>query len=244
MCGITGYLNLNGKDLDPRASHLPAMCASIYHRGPDEEGKMVLGPVAKGMRRLSIIDLLSGQQPICNEDKTIWIVFNGEIYNFQELTPKLIGLGHKFATKCDTEAIVHLYEEYGIDCVQHLEGMFAFAIYDTNKKRLFIARDRMGEKPLHWSVFNNQFIFGSEIKAILAHPDAKRALNPQALQEYLSLEYVPAPSSIFKDIHKLPAGGYMLVENGQIKVDTYWSPEITRSNLSFADSCDKVVELL
>lgn len=244
MCGIAGYLNLNGHDLDVHRSHLPAMCASIFHRGPDEEGTMVLGPVALGMRRLSIIDLLSGQQPITNEDKTIWIVFNGEIYNFQELTKKLIDLGHKFATKCDTEAIVHLYEEYGVDCLQHLEGMFAFAIYDTNKKRLFIARDRMGEKPLHWCVFNNQFIFGSEIKAILAHPDAGRELNPQALQEYLALEYVPAPSTIFRNIHKLPAGSYLLVENGQVKIDSYWSPRITRSKISFHDACDKVIELL
>lgn len=244
MCGIAGYLNLDGAALDWHESHLATMCRSIHHRGPDEEGMKFVGPAALGMTRLSIIDLSTGQQPIANEDNTIWIVFNGEIYNFHELTERCLSLGHKFKTRSDTEAIVHLYEEYGIDCVQYLEGMFAFAIWDTNKQRLFIARDRMGEKPLHWAIFDNIFFFGSEIKTILSHPKAKRQLNPVALQEYLSLEYVPAPSTMFEGIHKLPPASYMLVEHGQVKIDRYWSPDVTKCNLSESEASEKLLELL
>ena len=174
MCGIVGYLNLNKHHIEEKDNHLGRMCKSIYHRGPDEEGYTVLGPCAIGMTRLSIIDVAGGQQPIANEDESIWIVFNGEIYNFQELQKLVLERGHKLKTKSDTEAIVHLYEEFGIDCLKYLEGMFAFAIWDKNKERLFIARDRMGEKPLHWGVFNNKLIFASELNTILAHPDARK----------------------------------------------------------------------
>ncbi len=244
MCGITGYFNLNGTALDPHERHLRAMCGSIAHRGPDEEGMMITGPAALGMTRLSIIDLSGGQQPIGNEDNSIWIVFNGEIYNFHELRNALIKKGHTFKTKTDTETIVHLYEEYGVDCVQHLEGMFAFALWDSNKERLFLARDRMGEKPLHWSIFDGQFIFGSEIKTILTHPKSRQRLNPVALQEYLSLEYVPAPSTMFEAIHKLPPASYMIVEGGQVKINRYWSPQFSYSEMSEGEASERLIELL
>lgn len=244
MCGIVGYLNLNGKDLSAKENYLDAMCHSIAHRGPDEEGMKVIGPAAIGMTRLAIIDVAGGQQPICNEDSDIWIVFNGEIYNFQELQERVKALGHKLETKSDTEVIVHLYEEYGTDCVKYLEGMFAFAIFDTRKQRLFIARDRMGEKPLHWGVFDGTFIFGSEIKGILTHPKSKRELDSLALQKYLSLEYVPNPQSIFAGIHKLPPAHLLVVEGGQVKVERYWLPDIQTQDVGEEEAQEELVRLL
>lgn len=244
MCGIVGYMNLNGAELDKERTHLPAMCHSIHHRGPDDTGELIIGPVAIGMTRLSIIDLTTGHQPISNEDGRIWIVFNGEIYNYQELQKLVLSKGHTLRTSSDTEVIVHLYEEYGIDCLKLLEGMFAFAIWDANKERLVIARDRMGEKPLHYGTFDGQLLFGSELKGILAHPSAKRELSPEALQKYLALEYVPAPLSIFKGIHKLLPAHYLLVQNGEIKTGCYWQPEISKEKLSEAESQEKLTELL
>jgi asparagine synthase (glutamine-hydrolysing) len=244
MCGIVGYLNLNGETLTDRHDHLPAMCDSIAHRGPDEEGMKLVGPCAMGMTRLAIIDLATGQQPICNEDGTIWIVFNGEIYNYQELQERVLALGHTLATKSDTETIVHLYEEYGVECLQFLEGMFAFAIYDTKKERLFIARDRMGEKPLHWGVFDGTLIYSSEIKGILSHPKSRRALDSAAMQKYLALEYVPNPSSMFKDINKLPPAHFMIVEKGQVKIDRYWLPDIKSEDMTEDEAASEIVRLL
>jgi asparagine synthase (glutamine-hydrolysing) len=227
MCGITGYLNLNGKELDPYERHLERMCGAITHRGPDEEGRKYIGPAALGMTRLSIIDLSGGQQPISNEDGTIWIVFNGEIYNFHELQKFLRAKGHQLRTKSDTEVIVHLYEEFGADCLQKLEGMYSFAIWDSNTQTLFIARDRMGEKPLHWGIFEGQFVFGSEIKAILTHPKSRKNLNLDALQKYLALEYVPSPESIFEGIHKLRPGHFLRIKEGQIEIHNYWKPDVS-----------------
>lgn len=246
MCGIAGYLQLNGRHLDPDQAILNSMCASIHHRGPDDRGGMITGPVALSMTRLSIIDLTTGHQPISNEDDSIWIVFNGEIYNFQELRERLLAKGHKFKTNSDTEAIVHLYEEYGVDCLQHLEGMFAFALWDSNKERLFIARDRLGEKPLHWGVFDGNLIFGSEIKVLFAHPSTKKELDAESMQKYLALEYVPAPKSIFKGINKLMPAHFLLVEKGQIKTECYWSPYNKNGNekLSENEAEEKLVELL
>jgi asparagine synthase (glutamine-hydrolysing) len=246
MCGIVGYLNLNGQALDPQEDWLSPMCHSILHRGPDEEGKIIVGPAALGMTRLSIIDLSTGQQPIPNEDKTIWIVFNGEIYNFHDLQKLVLEKGHTLKTNSDTEVIVHLYEEFGVDCVKHLEGMFAFAIWDTQRERLFIARDRMGEKPLHYGVFDGQLIFGSELKGILAHPraNAARELDLVALQKYLAMEYVPAPSSIFKGISKLLPAHYLLVEAGQLKTGSYWQPQIDSQRLSEEEAIERLIERL
>lgn len=244
MCGIVGYLNLNKQPIEERDNHLPRMCESITHRGPDEEGWKVIGPAAIGMTRLSIIDVSGGQQPIANEDNTIWIVFNGEIYNFQELQKLVQERGHKLRTKSDTETIVHLYEEFGIDCLKYLEGMFAFAIWDSKKERLFIARDRMGEKPLHWGVFDGKLIFGSELKSILTHPSSRKELDDLAMQKYLSLEYVPAPHSMFKGISKLPPAHFMVVEDGQIKTERYWLPSTETVDISEEEAVKKLIELL
>ena len=244
MCGIVGYINLNGSAIDPNKNYLPAMCHSIHHRGPDDAGELVMGPVAMGMTRLSIIDLNTGHQPICNEDGKIWIVFNGEIYNYQELTKLVLSKGHTLKTTTDTEIIVHLYEEYGIDCLQYLEGMFAFSLWDSTQERLLIARDRMGEKPLHYGVFDGQVIYGSELKGILAHPNAKRQLCPEALQKYLALEYVPAPLSIFDGIRKLMPAHYLLIQNGQLKTASYWTPKISREKLSEQEAAERLLDLL
>src|SRR5262249_37868300 len=194
--------------------------------------------------RLSIIDVAGGHQPIGNEDGSVWIVFNGEIYNFHELRDRLLKHGHRFATRSDTETVVHLYEEYGVECLNYLEGMFAFAIWDGDRQRLFIARDRLGEKPLHWGIFDGQLIFSSEIKGILAHPKATRAVDPGALQRYLALEYVPAPHSIFKGIEKLMPAHYMLVEAGQVKTGRYWEPVACPTELPEQEAAEKLVHLL
>ena len=175
MCGIAGYMNLTGNPVETGDKiPLALMCDSIKHRGPDEWGMQVVGPSALGMTRLSIIDLSTGKQPISNEDDSVWIVFNGEIYNFHALKAALLQKGYKFKTGTDTEVILHLYQEHGLSCLDHLEGMFAFAIYDKNQKRLLIARDRMGEKPLHYAIVNSHLVFCSEIKGILAFPGFKK----------------------------------------------------------------------
>ena len=244
VCGIVGYLNLNGSPLNPYETTLASMCESILHRGPDEQGMTVKGPIALGMTRLSIIDLATGQQPIPNEDQSVWIVFNGEIYNYQALQDKVRAAGHKLATNSDTEVIVHLYEDYGIDCLQFLEGMFSFAIWDIPKQRLFIARDRMGEKPLHWGIFDGKLIFGSEIKGILAHPCAKRELDTHALRKYLALEYVPAPDTIFRGIHKLKPAHFMVVENGNLNVRNYWHPRIESVPMDENEAEQRFISLL
>lgn len=244
MCGIVGYLNLNGEKLDGTSELIGSMCHSIAHRGPDEEGSIIIDSAALGMTRLSIIDLSTGQQPIPNSDESAWIVFNGEIYNYKEIRELLVKKGHKFKTSSDTESIVHLYEEYGVDCLEHLEGMFAFAIWDRAKQRLFIARDRMGEKPLHWGIFEGQFIFGSEIKGLLAHPAVSKDLNPEALMRYLSLEYVPAPHSIFKGINKLMPAHYMIVEGGQVSIKNYWNPKPEKAKFSEQEASERLMELL
>ena len=169
------------------------MCEAIRHRGPDEDGFYVNGATGMAMRRLAIIDLAGGQQPIPNRDRTAWIVFNGEIYNYRELREKLEKLGHEFHTNCDTEAIIHAYDRYGADCPRHLRGMFAFAIWDERKQELFLARDRVGKKPLLYANVNGQLIFGSEFNALLQHPDISRDIDREAIHYYLSFMCVPAP---------------------------------------------------
>ncbi len=198
------------------------MCRSILHRGPNDQGIFVDGLVGIGMRRLSIIALSTGHQPISNEAGTIWIVFNGEIYNYQDLSKDLIRRGHRFKTDSDTEVIVHLYEEYGDACVDHLRGMFAFAIWDRTRDRVFIARDRLGVKPLYYWWRNGQLVFGSEIKGILAHPDVLPTLNAEGLLYYLRYFYIPDPLTIFQDIHKLPPGHCLSLTGGCLSVKSYW----------------------
>ena len=230
MCGIAGFVDLwDRKAAGPenRQEILARMCRIIRHRGPDDQGLMVKTGVALGMRRLAIIDLVSGNQPMSGEDGSVTIVFNGEIYNFQELQPKLESRGHKFQTHSDTEAIVHAYEEFGPECLKDLRGMFAFAIWDDKARTLFIARDRAGKKPLYYTVTpNGTLVFGSELKALLEHPDVEREIDPQALDAYFTLGYVPDPLSIFRNVHKLPPGHYLNFTNGQVTVKQYWDFEL------------------
>lgn len=210
MCGIAGIVDL---DATPEKGLIERMCRIMTHRGPDGEGYHISGPVALGHRRLSIIDLAGGKQPLCNEDGMVWITFNGEIYNFQELRDDLVAKGHRFATRSDTEAIVHAYEEYGERCVERLRGMFAFAVWDSRADKLFIARDRLGKKPLYYCHNGGRFLFASEIKAILQDEGVPRDLNHKALADYLTYHYIPFPETIFKGIRKLEPGHFLRVES-------------------------------
>src|SRR5215813_12426780 len=227
MCGIAGFIDFwdhhSTLDGEERRAILANMCEVIRYRGPDDEGSLLKEGVALGMRRLSIIDLAGGHQPISGEDGSVTIVFNGEIYNFQELQERLESLGHKFRTRSDTEAIVHAYEQYGTACVDHLRGMFAFAIWDAKRQSLLMARDRAGEKPLYYTLTpTGTLVFGSELKSVLEHPDVSRTTSAESLDAYFSLGYVPDPLSIFKDIKKLPPGHLLTFTNGKMQVREYW----------------------
>lgn len=227
MCGIVGFVNANARSAEREI--LEKMNRCIVHRGPDEDGFFVKENVALAMRRLAIIDLKGGQQPIFNEDRTKAIVFNGEIYNFQQLKKDLEARGHKFYTNCDTEVIVHLYDEFGADCVQHLRGMFAFAIWDETDKSLFIARDRVGKKPLLYSHKpNGDLIFGSEFTALLSHPDISREVDFDAIDSYLSFLCVPAPQTAFKQIRKLEPAHWLRWKDGKIETKRYWLPDFSK----------------
>jgi asparagine synthase (glutamine-hydrolysing) len=195
----------------------------MVHRGPDSEGLLVTDGAALGMRRLAIIDLVTGEQPVYNEDKSVAVILNGEIYNYREVRRDLEKRGHSFRSQSDTEVLPHLYEEYADDMVQHLNGMFAFALWDSRTRRLLLARDRFGEKPLYWGVFDNTLLFASEPKVLLAHPAVKTSLNLQALREYLSFDYVPAPLTIYQGINKLPAAHTLTLADGKIETRAYWS---------------------
>ena len=199
------------------------MCEQIVHRGPDSEGIWVDDTVALGMRRLSVIDLKTGDQPVFSEDKSVVAMMNGELYNFREVRAELEKQGHKFTTRTDTEILPHLYQKYGDAMVEHLNGMFAFALWDTRAKKLLVARDRFGEKPLYYGVFDGKLIYASEPKAILAHPSVNAELDLQALRHYVSYDYVPAPMSIYKGISKLPAAHILTVENGEVRTRRYWN---------------------
>ncbi|HWY20180.1 MAG TPA: asparagine synthase (glutamine-hydrolyzing) [Candidatus Acidoferrum sp.] len=220
MCGIAGIIGRSNDTVD--AADVRRMCQTIVHRGPDDEGVYARGPVGLGMRRLSIIDLAGGRQPIHNEDRTLWAVFNGEIYNFPELRQELEGRGHCFYTHSDTEVILHLYEEMGSDCVQKLRGMFAIALYDERRELLLLARDRMGKKPLHYALHQGRLLFGSEIKAILAVNPELAEINPEGLLQYFYFGYIPDPHTAFQRIHKLPAGHLMEFCKGEVKIRRYW----------------------
>ncbi|PYV94279.1 MAG: asparagine synthase (glutamine-hydrolyzing) [Acidobacteria bacterium] len=222
MCGICGIV-YSGEERRVQRDTLAQMNTQIVHRGPDDDGFFVEGNVGLAMRRLSIIDIRTGQQPISNEDESLWIVYNGEIYNHRELRSKLEARGHCYRTKSDTETIVHLYEEYGSECVQHLRGMFAFAIWDRRSRRLFIARDRLGIKPLYYFYDGKKFIFGSEIKAILAHPGIKAEFDQSTLAEYLAFGYIAGTETLFTGIRKLLPGNRLEIDDsGEIKIESYW----------------------
>jgi asparagine synthase (glutamine-hydrolysing) len=226
MCGIAGILEFGDERADSFV--LRQMCNVMAHRGPDDEGVYVDGPVGLGMRRLSIVDLATGHQPISNEDGTVWLVFNGEIYNHLDLREKLIALGHRYRTRSDSETIVHAYEEYGRDCVQHLRGMFAFALWDSKRKRLFIARDRLGIKPLYYCKAGNRFVFGSEIKVLLAHGSVRPEFRRAALPEFLAFGYLSGSETFYQDIYKLMPGHTLEVDqSGRLTVHQYWDLPLT-----------------
>jgi len=243
MCGIAGILYQDPtKIVDPVL--LDRMCLSIRHRGPDEKGTWIEGNIGIGMTRLSIIDLAGGSQPIHNEDESMWIVFNGEIYNFPELRKEMLGKGHRFYTNSDTETILHLYETHGEECVKHLRGMFAFAIWDCGKQTLFLARDRIGKKPLYYYADGNQFLFGSEIKTILQKQDVPREMSPSALIHYLPYGYVPDPESMFQGIRKLPPGHHMTCKRGEVRVRKYWDVQYPVGKVLTEDACiDRMMEI-
>src|SRR6476646_890143 len=224
MCGITGWATLDSHAPPPDGARdlLHAMCERMLHRGPDSEGLFVSTGAALGMRRLAIIDLITCEQPAFNEDKSVSLILNGAIYNYRELRSKLEKRGHVFRSASDTEVLPHLYEEYGDAMVRELNGMFAFALWDSKRRRLLIARDRFGEKPLYWGVFDKTLLFASEPKVLLTHPAVRPALNLNALRQYLSFDYVPAPLSIYEGINKLPAAHQLTLENGRVNVERYW----------------------
>lgn len=241
MCGICGIINYgNGAHVD--ADVLKNMNGKLRHRGPDDKGYFLENGVGLAMRRLSIIDLVSGNQPISNEDGSINIVFNGAIYNFCALRKDLEGLGHKFRTNSDTEVIVHLYERFDTECVTRLRGMFAFAIWDRNRSRLFIARDRFGKKPLVYSDKNGRFAFASEIRSLLAMPDMSRDIDFAALDLYLGLQYIPSPRTIFDDIRKLPPAHWLVLEKGNLKIRRYWNLPLDapRTKLTIQESKEMI----
>ena len=228
MCGICGKLAFDSQEaISP--SLIRAMADTIRHRGPDDDGYYVSGQIGLGFRRLSIIDLKSGHQPLSNEDGSVWIVFNGEIYNYQELRAFLLEKGHVFKTRTDTEVIVHLYEEFGPSCLERLRGMFAFAIWDGNTKSLFLARDRVGIKPLYYYLTGTSLVFASEIKAILADPSVDRSVAPEFIDRFLTFQYMPGEETLLKGIQKLAPGHYLLVKDGQTQIRQYWDLQFEES---------------
>src|SRR5262245_52222955 len=219
MCGICGVFYFDGAPVN--RDLIVAMSDVQNHRGPDESGVHIGRGVGLGHRRLSIIDLSSGQQPLPNEDESVWITFNGEIYNFLDLNRELQGK-HRFRTRSDTETIVHLYESFPNTFLEKLRGMFAFGIWDENKRTMLLARDRVGKKPLYYYLDNEKLIYASEIKSILAHPGLDLSIDEQAVSDYISLGYIPAPKSIYKKIRKVKPGHFLRVRSGSAEEIQYW----------------------
>jgi asparagine synthase (glutamine-hydrolysing) len=245
MCGIVGKLNFDPEDRIERA-RIESMLAPITHRGPDGQGIHLDRNVGLGHCRLSIIDVMGGGQPMANEDQTVWIAFNGEIYNFQSLRRDLLARGHRFHSRTDTEVIVHLYEEYGVDCVKHLRGMFAFAIWDAKRRRLFMARDRIGIKPLYYCLTGQALYFASELKAIIVDPAVPREICAPAIHQFLSFFYVPGENTLFQSVKKLLPGHYLLAEDGKISIKRYWDLQFIGGEQAkpFAEAVEELRELL
>lgn len=247
MCGIVGIYSFANRNIVDREI-LSKMCDVLKHRGPDDEGYYISDlqlsnlQVGLGMRRLSVIDLTTGHQPIHNEDKSIWIVCNGEIYNFLELREELLAKGHKFYTKSDVEVVVHLYEEYGTDCLRYLNGMFAFALWDEKRYQLFLVRDRVGKKPLYYTFNNGSLIFASEIKAILVYLNKMPQINYTAIDNFLTYQYIPQPMTIYENIFSLLPAEYMVCDkNGNYKIEKYWRLDFNRKEeISFDDACHRI----
>jgi asparagine synthase (glutamine-hydrolysing) len=243
MCGIGGIVYLDRARCVNR-DDLRRMSGTMIHRGPDDEGFFINQHVGLAMRRLTVIDLVTGHQPIANEDGRIWIVFNGEIYNFPELRVEMEKKGHRFSTNTDTETIVHLYEEHGIDCVKKLNGMFAFAIWDHRNQSLFLARDRLGVKPLYYFLDDHCLVFGSELKAILADKNIPRRIDLEALDSFFTAEYIPAPLSIFQGVKKLPPGHTLVLRDGKISINCYWDLQFNTLQGREEDLCEMLRALL
>jgi asparagine synthase (glutamine-hydrolysing) len=243
MCGITGVV-YRDRERPVSRSEVEAMCRTLVHRGPDDEGFFIENNVGLAMRRLTVIDLVTGRQPISNEDGRLWIVFNGEIYNFPALREELERRGHRFTTHTDTETIVHAYEEYGEDCVSRLNGMFAFAVWDRREQTLFLARDHLGIKPLYYFVDEQGLLFGSELKALLANRHVPRRIDLQALDAYLTFEYVPAPLTIFDGVRKLPPGHTLRWAGGRAEARQYWHLRPRRNEAGEAELCEELRELV
>jgi asparagine synthase (glutamine-hydrolysing) len=243
VCGIVGIVNGDRTDVDQPL--LARMCDAIRHRGPDDDGFYFNGPVGLGMRRLSIIDVKGGHQPIHNQDRSAWIVFNGEIYNYRELREKLEKLGHTFYTNSDTEAIIQAYDRYGVDCPKHLRGMFAFAIWDERTEELFLARDRVGKKPLLYAQVNGQLVFGSEFSALLQHPAIGKDVDTEALHHYLSFMCVPAPLTAYRAIRKLEPAHSLRWRKGEIRIERYWQPDFTQKiKIDEEEAGERAIEVL
>ena len=238
MCGIVGFV---GARADMQEI-LQGMMDAIAHRGPDGQGQFIEGPAALGQRRLSIIDLEGGKQPMFNEDQNLAVIFNGEIYNFQELTAELMRAGHTFATRSDTEVLLHGYEQWGKEMLQKLRGMFTFAIWDRKSETLFCARDHFGIKPFYY--YQNdagELLFGSEIKSFLAHPGFKKELNEERLPEYLSIEYIPNEETMFKNVYKLPSGCMFTWENGELTVERYYEIKYHVDDSKSLEEWEKII---
>lgn len=245
MCGICGIVNLSGNVID--SANLEKANNSMFSRGPDGYGIKILSHAGLAHRRLSIIDLATGRQPLSNEDETIWITFNGEIYNYLILKDELIRLGHIFKTNSDTEVIVHLYESFGKECIRKLDGMFAFAIYDIARNKLLLARDRLGKKPLVYCKNDVDFTFASELQALALFPNFSNEINPQAVSDFLSFTHIPAPSTIYKNVFKLKPGHYLELDVAKksIEIVQYWKADYSvKSNISFNDAKNELRILL
>lgn len=240
MCGITGFVSKEKN----KEEIIKKMADRIKHRGPDDEGFYIDENIALAHRRLSIIDLNSGHQPIYNEHNDVVVIFNGEIYNYQELTKELKKKKHKFTTTTDTEVLVHGYEEWGVKLPEKLRGMFAFAIWDKNKKRLFCARDHFGIKPLYYGKFNDSLMFASEIKSFLDHPLFKKELNKDVLASYLSFSFNPSDETFFKNVYKLPAGSYLVYENNKLKINKYYTVKFNVKENSFEDAVKDIANIM
>ncbi len=247
MCGITGIFDTRyRREID--LGVLRRMNESQHHRGPDEGSVHVENGLGLGHRRLSIIDIATGQQPICNEDGSVVLIYNGEIYNYRELIPELLALGHVFRTKSDTEVVVHAWEAWGEDCVKRFRGMFAFALWDRNRDTLFLARDRLGVKPLHYALLDDgTLLFGSELKSLLAHGGLRREIDPLAVEEYFALGYVAEPRCIFRQARKLSPGHTLCIRRGQPMPASreYWDVRFrSGSATSVEDACAELIERL
>ena len=222
MCGITGQFNFQRREPVERET-IERMARSIAHRGPDDEGFFIAGPVGLGFRRLSIIDLAGGHQPMSDAEETVWVIFNGEIYNYKELRAELLGKGHEFRTNSDTEVIIHSYKEWGTDVFNHLNGMFGLAIWDVPNERLVVARDAMGIKPVYYRIADGRLTFSSEIRAILAAEESKPEVDPMAVNLFLRFRYTPSPYTILKGVRKLAAGTLLVVEKGRCREERWYN---------------------